>query len=317
MRAAVLAAGRGRRLRPLTDRVPKPLLPIGDSVLVERTLASLAEAGVETAALNLHHQGEQIRARLGGSFEGMPLVYSEERELLGTLGALTNLREFLAPADLVVVVNGDSLCSWPVAAVVDAHRTGDSLATLLVSASADPGDFAGGIGVEAGRVTGFRQPTPGEARVFAGLHVFAPELLADLPVEPLDTVVDLYEPALASGARIDAVVSREPWFDLGTPRRYLDAVLATCTPSGGSVVSERAAVAADARLASSAVLPGARVNERAKLTRVIVGPEVVVPCDSVYESALLTRRCPDAVPPAGSRRDGDLVVTPLAPRTGS
>lgn len=305
VRAVVLAAGRGVRLHPLTERLPKPLLPIGNSVLVERTLEALAKAGVESAALNLHHEGEQIRDRLGDRFGTMPLVYSEERELLGTLGALTNLRRFLEPAELVVVVNGDSLCDWPVAQVLDAHRSGDALATLLVSGRADPADFAGGIGVEAGRVTGFRQPTSGEPRVFAGLQVFAPGLLSGIPVEPLDTVRDLYEPALAQGRRIDAVETAAPWFDLGTPRRYLEAVLATCAPGGGNVVSSTARVAADAHLTSCVVLPGARVGARGQLTRVIVGPEVEVVRDSVHESALLTR---------GWRQD-EAVVTPLEPST--
>lgn len=303
MRAVVLAAGRGVRLRPLTDKLPKPLLPVGETVLVEGTLAALAAAGVEAAALNLHHEGERIRRHLGDRFGDLPLVYSEEPVLLGTLGALTNLREFLQPADFAVVVNGDSLCSWPVSEVLDAYRSGDAWATLLVSASADPAEFGGGIGVEGGRVTGFRQPAAGAARVFAGLHVFAPEVLEGLPVKPLDTVVDLYKPALAAGRRIDAVETREPWFDLGTPQRYLEAVLATHAPSGGNVVSAAALVSSSAGLRSCVVLPGARVGDRAQLTRVIVGPGAEVVCDSVHESVLLTRRQPQ----------GDPVVTPLSP----
>lgn len=310
----VLAAGRGVRLRPLTERLPKPLLPVGDSVLVECSLDALAKAGVEAVALNLHHRGGQIRERLGERFKNVPLTYSEEPELLGTLGALTNLRRFLEPADLVVVVNGDSLCEWPVAQVLDAHRSGDAAATLLVSATADPADFAGGIGVrkggvEAGRVTGFRQPTPGEPRVFAGLQVFAPELLSGLPVEPLDTVRDLYEPALAQGRRIDAVETTAPWFDLGTPRRYLEALLATCAPSGGNVISARSDVADGARLVACAVLPAARVDEGTRLTRVIVGPGVEVGGGSVYDSVLLTRQAPG---PGPCGREGNLVVTPLS-----
>src|SRR5262245_6139342 len=113
LRALVLAAGRGERLRPLTATIPKPLLPVGGRPLAAWTLERLRLAGVEAAALNLHHLGDSIRAAFGASYRGMPLVYSDERELLGTGGALPPLRDFLGEADLVLVVNGDSLCRWP------------------------------------------------------------------------------------------------------------------------------------------------------------------------------------------------------------
>jgi hypothetical protein len=121
-RALVLAAGRGERLRPLTDRLPKPLLPVAGQPVAAHTLARLAAAGCEAAAINLHHQGELIRKRFGGRFGAMPLTYSEEPERLGTLGALWPLRDFLAAAELVVVINGDSLCRWPVKTLLRPDR---------------------------------------------------------------------------------------------------------------------------------------------------------------------------------------------------
>ncbi|HSM15042.1 MAG TPA: sugar phosphate nucleotidyltransferase, partial [Thermoanaerobaculia bacterium] len=84
MRALVLAAGRGERLRPLTAELPKPLLPVAGRPLVEHTLERLRAAGVEAVAINLHHRGERIRSALGESWHGLPLCYSEEPRLLGT-----------------------------------------------------------------------------------------------------------------------------------------------------------------------------------------------------------------------------------------
>ena len=95
LRALVLAAGRGKRLRPLTDSTPKPLLPVAGVPILGHTLAQLAAVGCEGVAINLHHLGEAIRRRFGGDFAGMPLTYSEEPQLLGTLGALHPLRDFL------------------------------------------------------------------------------------------------------------------------------------------------------------------------------------------------------------------------------
>ena len=123
LRAVVLAAGLGTRLRPLTGTQPKPALPVAGVPVAGRTLALLAQAGCESAAVNLHHLGDRMRAALGDSVAGMPLVYSEEEEVQGTLGALWPLRDFCATADTLVVVNGDSLCRWPLARLLRAHRS--------------------------------------------------------------------------------------------------------------------------------------------------------------------------------------------------
>ncbi len=295
IRAVVLAAGRGQRLRPLTDEIPKPLLPVGERVILERTLSELAQAGVEAVALNLHHLGDKIRGYLGDTFADMPVVYSEEAELLGTLGALAQLQEFLEPAELAVVINGDSLCQWPIAAVIEHHRSTEALATLLVSSFADPVRFGGGIGVENGYVRGFLQPAPGEARVFAGLQVFDPKILQGLAVKRCDTVRDLYQPALDRGQVIAAYTADRPWFDLGTPSRYLDGVLATCQREGSSPVSAQAEVPESAEIVDSVVLAGARLGEHTRLSRVVVGPGVELASDTMYSSAMLTR--PDSANP--------------------
>ncbi len=296
----VLAAGKGTRLRPLTRTLPKPLLPVGERVLVERTLDQLEAAGITEVAINLHHLGDQIRQYLGGSYNGMAITWSPEPELLGTLGALTNLREFLAPAALVVAVNGDSLCEWPVSETVATHQNGGALATLLVSTTAVPDDFGGGIGVKGGRVTRFRQPAPDEARVFAGLQVFDPEILSEVPMGPRDTVQDLYQPALDEGATIAAHTTDRPWFDLGTPRRYLEAVLAACAADGEGVVACGAVVDDSADVMDSLVMNGALVGPSARLRRTIVGPGVEVVAGGVWESVMLTQD-----------EDGSLVSTPI------
>src|SRR3954451_2607453 len=95
IRAVVLAAGPGPRPRPLTSLTPKPLLPVRGVPILGHTLARLAAIGCEAAAVNLHHLGDQIRRRFGDAHAGMPLTWSEEPEILGTLGALFPLRDFL------------------------------------------------------------------------------------------------------------------------------------------------------------------------------------------------------------------------------
>src|SRR6202035_1327050 len=206
LRALVLAAGLGKRLRPLTEATPKPLLPVAGVPILGHTLAQLAALGCGAAAVNLHPFGEQVRRRFGGDFAGMPLTYSEEPELLGTLGALFPLRDFFAPADLILLVNGDSLCRWPLKRMIRAHLSAGSPATLLLSGRADPRAFGGGVGVDRqGNVLSFRPedpPPPGRGEVarrlvFAGAHVLSPALLSRVGPQPADIVRDLYVPLLA------------------------------------------------------------------------------------------------------------------------
>ncbi len=327
LRALVLAAGRGERLRPLTDRIPKPLLPVAGEPIAGTSLRRLAAVGCEAAALNLHHLPEQIRTHFGDSYAGLPLVYSREDELQGTLGALFPLRTFLAQADVVLLVNGDSLCRWPLAALVRRHRRSGADATLLLHAELDPERFGGGVGVDAdGFVGSFRRARAGNGevarRVFAGVHALSPALLARVPDGPGDIIAGLYEPLLAEGGRIAALETGRRWHDLGTPRRYLDGVLdAIAGPFGrravapgalidpgarvhGTVVETGAVVERGASVDDSVLLPGASVAAGARLRRVVLGHRASVPADTVLEDVLVTR---------GNAGEA-LVLTPLGDR---
>jgi NDP-sugar pyrophosphorylase family protein len=317
----VLAAGRGERLRPLTEELPKPLVPVAGRPLVAWTLERLARAGVEGAALNLHHLGERIRSELGDEFRAgrraLPLRYSEEPVLLGTGGALPPLAAWLGAAEQVVVVNGDSLCRWPLVDLVQRARRGEARATLLVHRSADPRRFGGGVAVEDGRVVAFR---PGALaaraarvrRVFAGAAVLAPELIERLPPGPSDIVAALYEPMLARGEPIAAVETARPWFDLGTPERYLEAALAWALAGRArgdarvaasarvepgvrlrrTVVERDSELGRDARLAGCLVLDGARVGAGCRLTGSIVAPGARVPAGEAAAGLLWPRSGP-------------------------
>lgn len=326
LRALVLAAGRGERLRPLTTSLPKPLLPVAGRPLAAWTLARLRAAGVEAAALNLHHLGERIRATFGASFRGMPLVYSDERELQGTGGALPPLADFLSAADLVLVVNGDSLCRWPFEAMLAAHRRSRPAATLLVQRTVDPRAFGGGVALEGDRVVAFRKgdlthAASGRHVVFAGAQILEPELLERLPEGPSDLITALYEPLLAAGAPLQAVETARPWHDLGTPRRYLEGVLdwtfrgstkAFRAVNGSeigpqarlrrTVVEAGGTVGARARLSECLVLPGGTVAEGVKLRRSIVGPGARVAPGADRDGWLFTRAAPD----------GETQATPIA-----
>jgi mannose-1-phosphate guanylyltransferase len=316
VRALVLAAGLGMRLRPLTSTLPKPLLPVAGVPLLATSLECLVEIGCEAAAVNLHHLGGQIRDAFGARFRGMPLHWSFEPELLGTLGALHPLRDFLAPAEVILLVNGDSLCRWPLAALLSRHlaaAAGGGRATLLLTSRPDPAAFGGGVGIDArGRIRSLFSSDRERGRiarrlVFAGAHALSPELLRRVPAGFADSVRDLYVPLLDEGEMLAALVTARRWHDLGTPRRYLDAMSETLAARRSSFISGTAtvapgarvrwadveagaAVAAGAEVEGALLLPGARVGEGALVKDSIVGFGAVVGAGQRVISSLATGR---------------------------
>ncbi len=343
VRALVLAAGQGTRLRPLTAELPKPLLPAAGVPVAGLTLDRLAAAGCEAAALNLHHLGDKVRDRFGAEWQGMRLVYSEEPVLLGTLGALVPLRDFFAEADAVVVVNGDSLCRWPLRRLLRRHLSSGADATLLFSHRADPREFGGGVGVRGREVVTFRSRAEIDdggprRRVFAGAHVLDPKHLADLPEGPSDFVSGLWEPLLESGGRVRAVGTLRRWFDLGTPGRYLDGVRQYVRGPFGwwgrnlvaadvevtadasvtrSVVETGCSVGPGSRVHRSLLLPGVRVGPDCDLEHSVVAPGVTLPPGTtVHHRLVTTERTGVAVREADSVVGGR-VYSPLEPAGGA
>lgn len=341
IRAVVLAAGHGRRLRPLTETLPKPLLPVLGLPVAGRTLSQVAAAGCEAAAMNLHHHGDMVRRGIGDTWGDLPVSYSEEPKLLGTLGALGPLRDFLRQADLVVVVNGDSLCQWPLKRLIRRHRKGGAEATLLVSRLADPEPYGGGIGVDGkGRVTSFRRTGDPQApatasderrRVFMGAHVFSPGLIPDLGGGPADFVSDLYQPLLDAGKVLRVLETTSRWHDLGTPSRYLRGVLDWAKgshPYGRSWRSPGSSVGASARIRASVlepetriaegcelertlVLPGATLAEGCRIGDSIVGFGVTLRAGTAVEGRLMSRATSMSTPMGGDSVVGGIVYAPI------
>ena len=344
IRALVLAAGEGMRLRPLTGYVPKPLLPVAGRSLLEHSLERLRALGCEAVAINLHHLGETIRQTIGDDYQGLPVTYSPERELRGTLGAFGPLRDFFAEADVVLLLNGDSLCRWPLRKMLRRHLHRGAAATLLVARRADPAAFGGGIGIDKQRRIrdfrgrGQRAASAGagvERRVFAGAHLLAPRLLERASLEGhRDIVSDLYEPLLQEEL-LQAVPTRAIWHDLGTPQRYLLGTLdfirgrrpgrwwrrrwiARSARIGRGARVRRSVIEAGAQVESGAilqdclVLTGARVGRGSRLRASVIGPGVELPRDSGIDGRLVTPLRAGRDPHGRDSVVGRLVYTPIA-----
>ena len=301
--------------------MPKPLLPIRGRSVLDRTLECLEEVGCEAAAINLHHLGDLIRASIGEKRGSLEIVYSEEPDLLGTLGALAALRTFVEQADYTFLVNGDSVCAWPLGALLDRHRETGALATLLLHATADVEAF-GGVSVdELDAITSFpggpSSPRSAATRVFAGAHVFSATLLDGVEKRFAGIVQDLYMPALERDDRLQGLAMDLEWHDVGTARRYLEAGLAGSDAEGWtspsavvetasrvewSTVEEDVVVEKGCTIIRSLVLPGAIVRAGSIVNDSIVGPGVSLPEGARVESAMVTAEV-----------DGSLTESPLDP----
>jgi mannose-1-phosphate guanylyltransferase len=263
--AMILAAGRGTRLAPLTDRLAKPMVPIGDRPAIAH-VAERVRLASERIVVNVHHRPGDVAA--WAARESMAV--SEEKDLLGTAGGLARARKLLGDGD-VLVWNADIVSSFDPRALVAAHR---SNATLAVRARA-AGEGNVGIGQD-GRIVRLRSERFGdEARggEFLGIHVVGAALRDACP-EIGCLVGDVYLPALRRDERLDAFVTDAPFVDVGTIAQYLAANRAWLADRAswaapdarveasieGSVVGAGAVVLAPA--IRSVVWPGARVETR-------------------------------------------------------
>jgi NDP-sugar pyrophosphorylase family protein len=175
----ILAAGFGSRLRPLTDRTPKPLIAVAGQPLIAYPLALLRAAGIREVIINLHHRSEDIRAALGdGAGYGMAITYSVEDPILDTGGAIKRAKPFLAGGRFAVL-NADIICDVDLRQVVAWHEQRRALATMVLRPDYDARRY-GVIEIDAdGRIRRFlgKPETVGEPLtplMFAGIHLFEP-----------------------------------------------------------------------------------------------------------------------------------------------
>jgi MurNAc alpha-1-phosphate uridylyltransferase len=203
----ILAAGRGERLRPLTDRIPKPLAQVGGKPLILHQLHWLAEAGFHDVVINLHHLGTQIEELLGDGGElGLRIHYSRENELLDTGGGIVKALPLLGDG-FFLLVNGDIFTTFPLSKLPSELPDGVDMHLLLTPTPAfrDRGDFEFSDGRILGR---------GGSHVYCGICIIRASLFAGRAVKPFSLRDDLFE-ALRDG-RLSAQVWDGYWTDIGT-----------------------------------------------------------------------------------------------------
>ncbi|MBW2529546.1 MAG: NTP transferase domain-containing protein [Deltaproteobacteria bacterium] len=286
----VLAAGLGTRLRPLTELVPKPLVPVGDRSVLGHVAAELERGGASRLVANTHHRAERFDETALREL-ALPCQLVHEPEILGTAGGVANARDALGEGD-VILWNGDILADLDVAALLAAHRRRQPLATLAVCARPRASGTLGlGDQDHIVRLRGERYGEEQRAVDFVGIQVISAALRERLP--PAGCLVgDAYQPALRRGEPIAVAEVVRSWSDIGNLCAYHDANLAWLEQRGlDRWVASDARVGPDVVLTQCVVGPRAQVVGAGELRGVVVWP------DAVVEAPLTNAVAPFAGPP--------------------
>ena len=280
MKAMVLCAGFGTRLRPLTDRIPKPLVPLCGVPLLRFNFALLKNAGVRELVVNTHHLGAemekgavQLAAQLGLGLQ----ISREEKQILGTGGGVRRAQSMLGPGTFFIL-NGDMLFDVDLSAALQAHREARAVATMVL-APYPRGATYGAVEVDArfnvrriaGRGTA---PDPSLRKMhFTGVHVVEPELLARLPAEgESDINRTAYVRLIHENAKVHGYLQQGYWGDLGAPRSLLRANLDVLE---GRVPLQRFRPDADPFAGLTEPSPGVFVHPSARVETALAAPALV------------------------------------------
>ncbi len=267
----ILAAGFGTRLRPLTDELPKPLVPVGDRAAVAHLADHLAKAGIHEAVLNTHHLAEAFTPRRIAELP-IRLRVVHEASILGTAGGVANAASLLGEGD-VILWNGDILADVDVVALLQTHREARAQATMVVAPRARG---EGTVGLDdRGRITRLRGERFGvEARGgdFLGIYALGPVLRARLPPEGC-LIGDGCLPALRAGERVATLTVTTEWDDIGSIASYLRANTRwLARQKMRSYVGKGAEIAGGVTLEDSVVGAGARISGSGCVRGAVIWP---------------------------------------------
>ncbi len=237
MKAMVFAAGHGERLRPLTEGLPKALIPVAGRPMIEYPLLLLRHHGITEVIINLHYLGDKIKEHLqDGKKLGLKIAYSEEKELLDTGGGLLKAKAFLSDSTFIVI-NSDVIIDLPLTELLQSHREHSGIATLVLRP--DPqADLYGAIETSTDlriqRFLNYRAPRSESAGsltkyMFTGVQLLEPKVFdymepesSALPAK-FGTTKVTYPRILTQGGKLYGFPFHGYWQDTGTPERIQEA----------------------------------------------------------------------------------------------
>ncbi|MBS4030900.1 MAG: NDP-sugar synthase [Clostridiales bacterium] len=227
MRAMILAAGLGTRLRPLTNVVSKPMVEMAGRPCMEHAVRLLAKYGVRHIVVNLHYMPEVIQEHFGDGKEfGVSITYSHEKELMGTAGGFKRVREFFGN-ESCLIISGDALTDIDLGNFLKFHLEEGGIATLALKRVADPTQY-GVVVRESSRIVRFQEKPKREEAISnlanTGIYLFEPEIFEHIPEDTFyDFGKQVFPELLEKGEVMNGYVMREYWCDVGDLSVYREA----------------------------------------------------------------------------------------------
>ncbi len=278
MHAVILVGGRGTRLRPLTDSVPKPMLPIGNMAMIRCLVERISRFGVTEVTLALGFRPEPFAAAFPDGRCGDVVVhYAVEPHPLDTAGAIAFAARFSGITERFVVINGDVICEVDLAELVAEHDHTGAEVTLHLTPVEDPSAFGVVEITETGQVHRFLEKPPAGMTdsnlISGGTYVCEASLLDRIPTDTMMSVEREVFPQLVEEGLLYAVATNDYWLDTGRPDLYLQANLDL--------------LAGRRSQPFQAVAQGAMVADSATITNSMVAHDVVVADRSVIRDSVL------------------------------
>ena len=289
--AILLVGGMGTRLQPITNKTPKPMLPVGGVPFTEHQIAKARAAGISEIVLATSYLAEVFKPYFGdGSAFGIKIKYAVEEVALGTGGAIRNAASLLSPADQVVIFNGDVLSAHDLSAQIRFHEQMQADVTLYLTQVADARAYGCVELLPGDRVKSFleKSDTPPSNLINAGCYVFNRSVIDEIPFGQVVSVErESFPQLLAADKTVFGFVDSSYWLDIGTPAALIKAskdlitgkIFSPATPShsGDSIISADATVAAGCIISDgSFVHPNVVVESESEISGSIIGDGAVI-----------------------------------------
>jgi len=301
MKAFVLAAGLGTRLRPLTEHLPKPLIPVLNIPSLFYTISLLKQAGISEIICNIHHHAEIIQQVIEAStLPDVHITFSEEPVILGTGGGLKKCEALLGDNDFILV-NSDIITNIDFRALVRHHQASGLLGTLTLYATPNAASI-GSVGVDGGLIKDFanrRHTGLLSSFIYTGTAVLSPEIFRFMTAE-YSSIVDTGFTGLIDNGGLGCYEHKGLWMDIGTMQSYWQANLdatgnihSLALPMMQTLglaphnISSEASISTDAEISNSVIGKGCRIGAHCIIKNSVLLPNVTVPSGSVLCNAIV------------------------------
>lgn len=309
MKAFVLAAGFGTRLKPFTDILPKPLVPIRNVPALFYTIALLKEAGITEIICNTHHHAAEIRKTLeAANFNGVHISFSEEKKILGTGGGLKKCEPLLDDGDFLLI-NSDIIIDIDFKAFIESHLSSGLPGTLALYETPDAGAI-GAVGIANDLIRDFRNMRNTglqSSLIYTGTALLSPTIF-DYLREDFSGIVDTGFTGLIDNGGLGFYRHNGSWMDIGTLENYRQA------NTGTAMLPEKLAerIEASIGIAPGCIAPESDIGKGASIIRSVIGKGCTVGENARVEESVLL---PGAVVSPGETlrkaiRDRNNTVTP-------